>query len=108
MHVKKNISALTPLSRKKCLGWTILDSSLLCYSCTRQKNLCRRRTVIKVKTFATPIKIFHAREELDNLDRMVNTFIEENNIQKIISVSDACTTDYTGATIGLVRVLSYE
>ena len=64
--------------------------------------------MIKIKTFATPLKIFHAREELDNLDRKVNTFIEENNVQKISSVSDTCTTDDTGATIGLIRVVSYE
>jgi hypothetical protein len=64
--------------------------------------------VIKIKTFATPLKIFQAKEELDNLDKMVNAFIEEKNIQKIISVSDTCTTDNTGATIGLIRVISYE
>ncbi len=62
----------------------------------------------KVKTFATPIKIFHTKEELDNLDKTVNTFIEENNVQRVISVSDTCTTDDTGATIGLIRVISYE
>ncbi len=64
--------------------------------------------MIKVKTFATPLKIFHAKEELDNLDNTVNNFIGENNVQKIISVSDTCTTDDTGATIGLIRVISYE
>ena len=64
--------------------------------------------MIKVKTFATPLKIFHTKEELDNLDEMVNAFIEENKIEKIISVSDTCTTDNTGATIGLIRVVTYE
>ncbi len=64
--------------------------------------------MIKIKTFATPLKIFQAKEELDNLDKMVNAFIEEKNILKIISVSDTCTTDNTGATIGLIRVISYE
>ena len=64
--------------------------------------------MIKVKTFASPLKIFHARKELDELDAMVNTFIEENKVQKIVSVSDAPTTDDTGATIGLIRVLAYE
>jgi hypothetical protein len=29
-------------------------------------------------------------------------------VQKIISVSDASTSDDNGATIGLIRVLAYE
>ena len=63
---------------------------------------------MKVKTFASPLKIFQARKELEELDRMVNTFIEENNVQRIVSVSDACTTDDSGASIGLIRVVAYE
>jgi len=63
---------------------------------------------MKVKTFACPLKIFQARKELEELDSMVNTFIEENDVQRIISVSDTCTTDDTGASIGLIRVLAYE
>jgi hypothetical protein len=62
----------------------------------------------KVKTFASPLKIFHAKNELEGLDNMVNQFIEENNVKKIVSVSDACTTDDSGATIGVIRVLAYE
>lgn len=61
----------------------------------------------KVKTFTSPVKMFHAKKELEALDTMVNTFIEENNIQNLISVSDTCTTDDTGTTIGLVRVIAY-
>ena len=64
--------------------------------------------MIKVKTFASPLKIFHARKELDDLDARINKFIVEKGVQKVISVSDAPTTDDTGATIGLVRVLAYE
>ncbi len=64
--------------------------------------------MIKVKTFASPLKIFHARKELEDLDAMVNKFIEEKGVQKVVSVSDAPTTDDTGATIGLIRVLAYE
>ena len=64
-------------------------------------------TMVKVKTFASPLKIFHARKELEGLDDMVNKFIEENKVQKVISVSDACTEDDSG-TIGVVRVLAYE
>jgi hypothetical protein len=68
--------------------------------------------MIKVKTFASPLKIFHAKKEIEELDAIVNKFIEDNNVQKIISVSDAPTdaptSDDNGATIGLIRVLAYE
>jgi hypothetical protein len=46
--------------------------------------------------------------ELSGIDKTVNTFIEENNVKRVISVSDAATTDDTGETIGLIRVLCYE
>jgi hypothetical protein len=62
----------------------------------------------KVKTFASPLKIFQAKKELEELDAMVNRFISENNVQKVVSVSDACTTDDSGASIGLIRVVAYE
>ena len=62
----------------------------------------------KVKTFATELKIFHTMKELYDLDQQVNDFIKENNINTIISVSDTCTTDDKGATIGIVRVVAYE
>ena len=65
-------------------------------------------TVIKVKTFASALKIFHTKKELEELDKAVNTFIEQNGVKKIISVSDACTSDDSGATIGLIRVIAYE
>ena len=64
--------------------------------------------MIKVKTFASPLKIFHARKELEELDTMVNRFIEENKVEKVVSVSDTCTTDDSGATIGMIRVIAYE
>ncbi len=64
--------------------------------------------MIKVKTFASSLKVFHVKEQLENLDTMINQFIAENNIGKIISVSDTCTTDDTGASIGIIRVVSYE
>ena len=64
--------------------------------------------MIKVKSFATELKIFHTMHELESLDQQVNQFINENNISKIISVSDTCTTDDKGATIGLIRVVAYE
>ena len=64
--------------------------------------------MIKVKTFTSALKIFHAKNELEKLDNMVNQFLQENGVKKVISVSDACTTDDKGSTIGLIRVIAYE
>lgn len=63
--------------------------------------------MIKVKTFGEPLQIFKAHKELDELDERVNAFIKDNNITKVISVSDSTTTE-EGATIGLIRVLVYD
>ena len=63
--------------------------------------------MVKVKTFGEPLQIFKVRKELDELDARVNTFIQDNNITKVISVSDS-TTSEEGDTIGLIRVLVYE
>jgi hypothetical protein len=62
----------------------------------------------KVKTFATELKIFQTIKELETLDEMVNHFIAESKVKKVISISDTTTSDNTGATIGLIRVLTYE
>ncbi len=62
----------------------------------------------RVKTFTTPIRVFQAVNELASLDDEVNRFVQENNVDKIISVSDACTTDANGATIGIIRVVAYK
>ena len=64
--------------------------------------------MIKVKTFTSEIKILRTMKELNSLDEQVNKFIEENNINHIVTVSDVCTTDNTGATIGIIRVVTYE
>ncbi len=64
--------------------------------------------MIKIKTFTNALKIFRAISELNELDKKANDFIKENNIKKVISVSDTCTTDDTAATIGIIRVLAYE
>lgn len=64
--------------------------------------------MVKVKTFTSPLKVFHVKDELENLDRLVNRFIEENNVQRVVSVNDTATTDDTGASIGIIRVLAYE
>ncbi len=64
--------------------------------------------MVKVKTFTSELKVFHTMNELADLDQEVNKFIGDRDIKKVLSVSDACTTDNTGATIGVVRVLAYE
>ena len=64
--------------------------------------------MVKVKTFTIPLKVFHAHEELEALDKQVNAFLEGDNVKKVISVSDAVTTDDKGAAIGLVRVVTYK
>lgn len=64
--------------------------------------------MIKVKSFTSEMKIFHAKKELAELDKAVSEFIASNNIGKVISVSDTSTTGDKGETIGLIRVLTYE
>ncbi len=64
--------------------------------------------MIKVKSFTSQMKIFHSKNELEELDRTVGDFIASNGIRKVISVSDVSTTGDKGETIGLVRVLTYE
>ncbi len=63
--------------------------------------------MIKVKTFTSPLRVFHVKEELEKLDQAVNQFIEQKNIATVVSVSDTTTTDDTGASIGIIRVLTY-
>ncbi len=64
--------------------------------------------MIKVKTFGMEIRPLQTMHELSALDDAVNSFISENNVKRVICVSDSPTTDDTGETIGLVRVLCYE
>ncbi len=64
--------------------------------------------MIKVKTFGEPLRPYKTKKELDELDRKVNAFFDENNVVRVFSVSDTATTDTTGATIGVVRVICYE
>jgi len=62
----------------------------------------------QVKTFTTELRVFQTMKELDTLDNRVNQFIVENKVKKVVSVSDTTTTDRSGSTIGLIRVLTYE
>jgi hypothetical protein len=68
----------------------------------------RRTIMAKVETFGSQLKIFHVKEELDALDKLVNDFIRENNVEKVISVSDTTTASVDGGTIGVIRVVAYE
>jgi hypothetical protein len=65
-------------------------------------------STIKVKTFMSPLKIFHTAEQIETLDDQVNRFIADEDAKRIVSVSDTCTSDNTGATIGVIRVVAYE
>ena len=63
--------------------------------------------MVKVKTFTSPLKIFHVHNELMSLDKEVNDFLQANKIKKVVSVSDS-TTNIDGGTMGIIRILAYE
>ncbi len=63
--------------------------------------------MIKVKTFGEPLQPYRAQRELDELDERINRFVSENNITRVLSVSDSTTVE-AGNTCGLIRVLVYE
>ena len=63
--------------------------------------------MVKVRSFTSEIKVFQTMRELRQLDDEINRFIADQKIKKIVSVSDACTTDNAG-TIGVIRILAYE
>jgi len=64
--------------------------------------------MISVKTFTSEIKPFYTMRELDSLDQEVNHFLAGEGIKKVLSVSDTCTNDDSGATIGIIRVVAFE
>lgn len=64
--------------------------------------------MIKVRTFATPIKIFAAHRELEELDEQVSAFLNDENVDKVYSVSDTTTAGENGETIGLIRTVAYK
>ncbi len=61
-----------------------------------------------VKTFGVDIRPLKTMQELAELDKTVNAFLVENNVKRVVSVSDSATTDDKGETIGLIRVICYE
>lgn len=64
--------------------------------------------MIKVRTFATPIKIFATMRELSDLDAQVAAFLQEEGADKVFSMSDSTTAGDNGETIGLVRAVAYR
>ena len=64
--------------------------------------------MIKVKTFATPIKMFSTMRELHDLDDEVQKFLQDEGADKVFSMTDSTTVGDTGETIGLVRAVAYR
>lgn len=64
--------------------------------------------MVKVKTFGMELRPLKTMGELRELDAMVNTFISEGALKRVISVSDTATSDDKGETIGIIRVVCYE
>jgi hypothetical protein len=64
--------------------------------------------MIKVRTFATPIKIFATMRELQDLDTEVQAFLQEEGADKVYAVSDSTTVGENGETIGLIRTVAYR
>lgn len=63
--------------------------------------------MFKTKTFTQSLEIFKTARELSSLDEMVNDFLAEAEIKRVVSVSDSTTTGDSG-TIGIIRVVAYE
>jgi hypothetical protein len=68
----------------------------------------RGAAMIKVRTFATPIKIFAAMREMSELDDQVAAFLAEEGADEVFSMSDCTTAGENGETIGLVRAVAYR
>ncbi len=64
--------------------------------------------MIKVKTFATPIKIFATMRELHDLDAQIETFLHEEGADTVLSMTDTTTVGDGGETIGLIRAVAYR
>ncbi len=64
--------------------------------------------MIKIKTFATPIKIFATMRELQELDEQVAAFLAAEGAKRVYAMSDATTAGENGETIGLIRTVAYR
>jgi hypothetical protein len=68
----------------------------------------REGIMIKVKTFTQNLEIMRTINQLKELDREVNEFLVKEKVKKVVSVSDATTTNDQGMTMGVIRVVAYE
>jgi hypothetical protein len=75
---------------------------------SRPATTTAEATMIKVKTFATPIQIFATIKELQELDERVTQFLNDEDAATVYSVSDTTTTGDKGETIGLIRTVAYS
>jgi hypothetical protein len=64
--------------------------------------------MFKVKTFGMELRPMRTMKELQELDEMVNQFLASEQVQEVVSVADMPTTDDTGETIGIIRVVCYK
>ena len=64
--------------------------------------------MIRVKTFATPIKIFATMRELNDLDAQVAAFLQDEGADEVFSMSDCTTVGDNSETIGLIRAVAYR
>ncbi len=62
----------------------------------------------QVVTFTSDLRIYKTIGQLEELDEKVNRYIRENQVQTIYSVSDTVTSDDSGATIGIIRVMAFD
>lgn len=60
----------------------------------------------RIKTLTAELKPFFTKREIEELDERTNQFLAP--LKRVIAVSDTCTTDDSGATIGLIRAVTYE
>jgi len=61
-----------------------------------------------VITFTAELEIFKTINQLKDLDDRVNEFIREHGVKAIHSISDTTTSDNTGKTMGIIRVMVYD
>jgi hypothetical protein len=85
-----------------------MDSGRRAGNLRRTKGRKGEAAMIRVKTFTSRLRIFHAHNELLDLDQAVNDFVASYGIRKVISVSDTVTSGESGEAIGIIRVVAYE
>lgn len=62
----------------------------------------------KVTTFTAELEIFKTINQLKDLDERVNAFIEKETVKTVHSISDTTTSDNSGKTMGIIRVMVYD